>query len=456
MRTLIRGNSMSAVLVSHDNDKAIFTVEIPYETFEEAIQKAYLRNRGSINIPGFRKGKAPRKIIEANYGQEIFYDDAINYCLPEAYDVAVDDLKLDPIDQPSVDVDEIEKDKPLQVKFEVETRPIPVLGDYKNIELVKMDFSVSDEDVEREVEKAREANSRMVTIEDRAVENGDMLTIDFAGTVNGEAFEGGTSEDYNIEVGSNTFIPGFEDQLVGKNAQENFDVHVTFPEDYHQEELAGAPAVFNVTIKGIKRKELPALDDEFAKDISEFDTLDEYKNDLRANLQKKMDDREKADTENRAVHKLIEISEVNAPKVMVEHQINNEMKDFERQLSQMGLTLDTYMQYTGSTVEQAREQFQESSESRVKGDLVIDALVAAENIEASDEDVDNELKEIAEQYSPKNQEKFIEDIRSGDITFIVDTIKRRKALQLLVEGVRFVEMSEDAEEETPNHSEDQA
>ena len=428
---------MSVVLEKKENNKVSFKFQLEADQFEKALQETYLKNRGRFNIPGFRKGKVPRKIIEMNYGEEIFYEDAINLLLPEAYDNAVKELELEPVDTPDVDIEEIVKGEPILVKVEVDVKPEVKLGDYKSIELEKVEYNVTDEMIEHELHHVQEDNARILSV-DRAVENGDVLTIDFAGFLGDEQFEGGTAEGHELEIGSNTFIPGFEEQLIGKNKEEEVEVKVTFPEEYHEESLAGKEVVFKVTIHDIKKKELPELDDEFAKDVSEFDTLDEYKADIKANLEKELKNQEKVEKENKIVEKAIEISEVDIPNGMVETQIDNELRQFDFRLRNQGLELEKYLELTGTKIEDMREQFKEVAEKRVRADLVLEAIAKAEAIEVLDEDIDRELAKMAEQYNAEDVEEFIADMRKGDLEFLNAGITNSKVIDLLIENAKFI------------------
>ena len=300
---------MKVALDKKEGNKVSFNVEITEENFKKAVQQAYVKNRGSFNIPGFRKGKVPKQIIEINYGKEIFYEDAINILLPDAYEEAIDELKLDPVDRPEIDIDKIEAGQPINIKIQVDVKPEVKLGDYKSIELEKIEYNVTDEMVEEELNKMQEENARLIDASDREIKEGDLTTIDFAGFLDGEQFPGGTAEGHKLEIGSQSFIPGFEEQLIGKKKDEEVDINVTFPEDYGQEDLAGKEVVFKVTIHDIKEKELPELDDEFAKDISEFDTIEEIKTDIKEKLVKEFSEEEKMQKENAVIEKLIEISE---------------------------------------------------------------------------------------------------------------------------------------------------
>ena len=428
---------MSVVLEKKENNKVSFSFELEADKFEKALQEAYLKNRGRFNIPGFRKGKVPRKIIEVNYGEEVFYEDAINLLLPEAYDNAVKELELEPVDTPDVDVEEIVKGETILVKVEVDVKPEVKLGDYKSIELEKVEYNVTDEAIEHELSHVQEDNARLTNV-DRAVKEGDLLTIDFAGFLGEEQFEGGTAEGHELEIGSNTFIPGFEEQLVGKSKEEEVDVNVTFPEEYHEESLAGKEVVFKVVIHEIKEKELPELDDEFAKDVSEFDTIDEYKESIKSKLEEDLKAQEKVEKENKIVEAAIELAEVDIPKGMVETQIDNELRQFDFRLRNQGLELEKYLELTGSKIEDMREQFREVAEKRVRADLVLEAIAKVEAIEVTEGDIDKELAKMAEQYNAEDVEEFVADMRKGDLEFLNAGISNGKVIDLLLENAKFI------------------
>ncbi|NLY67646.1 MAG: trigger factor, partial [Tissierellia bacterium] len=399
---------MDFVLKNKENNKVTFHIEVTPEEFEEAVQSAYLKNRHRFTIPGFRKGKAPRKIIELNYGEGIFYEDALNSILPKAYEEAIEKLNIEPVDNPEIDIEELEKGKTVVISVDVTVKPEVKLGDYKNIEVEKVEYNVTDEDVEMELKTIQEMNARIIDASDRETREGDILTIDFKGFVDGEQFEGGTAENQTLELGSNTFIPGFEEQLIGKKKGDTVEVKVTFPEDYFEESLKGKDATFEVTIHEVKEKELPELDDEFAKDVSEFDTLEEYKKDIREKLEKNAKDREKVEFENKVIEKVVENAEVDIPEAMIEHQIDHELQDFNYRLTMQGLNLDRYLELTGNKLEDIREQLRPIAEKRVKTDLVLEAIGKVEKIEVTEEDIDKELDKIAKGYNQENTEQFKE------------------------------------------------
>ncbi|MSS42249.1 trigger factor [Anaerosalibacter bizertensis] len=429
---------MNAVLEKKENNKATFTIEIGEDKFEKAIQKSYLKNRNRFNIPGFRKGKAPRKIIEMNYGEEIFYEEALNIILPEAYESAIDELELEPVEQPQVDIEELEKGKPVVFKIEVTVKPEVKLGEYKSIEVEKVEYNVKDEDVEKELNSIQEMNARLIDASDREIKDGDILNIDFEGYIDEEKFEGGTAENQQLEIGSNKFIPGFEEQLIGKKKGEEVEVKVNFPEDYFEESLKGKEAIFKVTINEIKEKELPELDDEFAKDVSEFDTLDEFKESIKEKLEKDMKNKEKVEQEGKVIDKVVEMSEVDIPEVMVDNQIQNEMGQLDYSLRMQGLSIDQYFELTNTDIEDFKEQIKPEAEKRVKTELVLEEIAKVEKIEVENEDIDKELEKMAEQYQTEDVEKFKEDMKKGDLEYIKTGIIRDKTIELLMANAKFI------------------
>lgn len=429
---------MKAVFEKREKNTVHFNIELPAGDFEGALQKAYLKNRGKFNIPGFRKGKVPRKVIEMNFGADIFFEDAINLLLPEAYSDAIDELKIEPVDSPEVDVEEINLGESVNVKFSVDVKPEIVLGDYNTIELEKVDYSATEAMLDAEIDRVRNMNSRMIDAGDREIASGDFVTMDFKGFVDDEAFEGGSSEDHVLEIGSGQFIPGFEEGLIGKKKGESAEVEVTFPEEYHEESLKGKPAVFKVDVKEVKVKELPELDDEFAKDVSEFDTLEDYKNSIREEIEKQLKDQEKIETENKIVEKVVEMSSFDVPEGMIQSQIDNEIKDFEYRVGMQGFNMERYLELTGMSVEELRNNFRSVAERRVRADLVLEAIAKAEGVEVTEEDIDKELEKLAEQYKQENVEKFVKDMKKGDLGFLKAGISNSKVLDLLNEKVKFI------------------
>ncbi len=394
-------------------EENVVTLEftVSNEEFKKAEQKAYKKMVGRINVPGFRKGKAPKFMIDKMYGAEIFYEEAINIVFPDAYEEAVKETGIDPVDRPEVDIKEIGADKDLVLTAKVTVKPEVTIENYKGIELPKIEYNVSDADVDAEIKNMQERNSRLETVEGRAAEMGDTAVIDYEGFCDGVAFEGGKGENYSLELGSSTFIPGFEEQIVEKNIGDEFDVNVIFPEEYHAENLKGKPAVFKVKLNGLKKKILPEIDDEFAKDVSEFDTLSELKADTKAKLEKNAENRTKSEKEAAVSEWLCENIKATIPEVMVENEIDNMVRDFEMRLSYQGISLDTYMSYLGSDVNTMRATFKEQAEKKVKTTLALEKICALEKIEATDADVDEEAAKLAEAY--KMEAKDIKE-RLGD------------------------------------------
>lgn len=389
---------MSVQVEKLEKNMAKLTIEVSADEFEAALEKAYNKNKGKITIPGFRKGKVPRKMIEKMYGAGIFYEDAANEIIPEAYAKAADECGEDIVSQPDISVTQIEKGKSFIFTAEVAVKPEVTLGDYKGVEVEKTEVSVSEEDVDKEVDKERESNSRVIDIDDRAVENGDMIKLDFEGFADGVAFAGGKGEDYPLTIGSGSFIPGFEDQLVGAKIGEETEVNVTFPEDYQEEELKGKAAVFKCVVNEIKVKELPEADDEFAKDVSEFDTLAEYRDDIRAKLLERKTQDAKRAKENKAVAKAVENASMEIPEAMINEQVRRMADDFSRRMQAQGITFEQYMQFTGMTADQMLDQMKPEALKRIQNSLVLEAIAKAENIEISDARVDEEIAKMAEQY----------------------------------------------------------
>ncbi len=389
---------MSVQVEKLEKNMAKLTVEVPAEDVEKAIQGAYQKMKKSINIPGFRKGKAPRQLIEKMYGKEVFYNEAVDAMLPKAYSDAVEECGEEIVSYPKINVEQIESGKPFIFTAEVAVKPAVTLGEYKGIQVEKAPVEVTDEEIQAEVDKEREANSRTVTVEDRAVQKGDIATIDFEGFVDGVAFDGGKGENYDLEIGSNTFIPGFEDQLVGAEIGKELDVNVTFPEEYGAKELAGKAAVFKCKVNGIKVKELPEADDEFAQEVSEFDTLDAYKEDIKANLLKKKEEEAQRVKEDAVIGKIIEGAQMDIPEAMVEYQTQQMLDDFGRRMQSQGLSLEQYFQFTGMTEDQYKEQMKPRALQNIQSRLVLEAVAAAEKLEATEEDLDAEYAKMAEQY----------------------------------------------------------
>lgn len=424
-------------ILKQENNTVTLKITVGSEAFENACKQAYNKNKGQFNIPGFRKGKATRAVIEKMYGEGIFFEDAIDIVFPEAYRNAVEELKLEVIDRPSLDIEEIGKGKDLVMVINVQVKPEVKLGEYKGLEVKQVSAEVTEEDVETEINKMQEQNARMVTVEDRPVSDKDSILLNFCGSVDGVEFEGGKAENYSLVVGSNTFIPGFEEQLIGMNAGDSKDVVVTFPEDYHSEDLKGKEAVFAVEINEIKETQLPKIDDEFVKDTTEFETLEELKNDIRAkaaeNKKKSAEDAMK----NEVVEKLAENIEVEIPEVMVKNEVDNMLKDFENNLRYQGMDLNTYYQYTGTSKEILEDQMKEDAEKRVRISLAVDAVSKSEGVEATEEDMEAEYKKMADIYKLE-VEKIKEIFQNSQDEAIKSTIVTRKTVDLLLENAKLV------------------
>ena len=424
-------------LKSHENNLAKFEFDVAYDDFAKAVDTVYKRNKKRYRLDGFRAGHVPRKVLEKMYGPEIFYDDAIQIVFPEPYQKAIEELDLEPIDQPSVDLDDIEAGKDITFKVEVETKPHPALGDYSNLIIEEVSKEVTDEDVLEELKREQEENARLIPVEDGEANLGDTVNIDFDGYLDGQRFEGGKASDYDLVLGSHTFIEGFEDQVVGHKVGDKFDVNVTFPEDYQAKEFQGKDAKFEVEINSITKKELPELDDEFAKDISEFDTLEELKADLREKLKEDKENFATNVMQNQAIEALVKTSEVSAPTPMVNSEIDIEMQNLDQRLQQMGIGLAQYVEMTQMDINQIREQYRPTAEARVKSNLVIDEVALKEGFEVSDEEIENEINESAKLYGVDDIEKFKEIFRknvSNDT--IKENIRRRKAVELLVKNAK--------------------
>ncbi len=406
------------------------TFEVSAEDFEKAIDAVYKKNRNKFNIPGFRKGKAPKSVVIKYYTKAVFYDDALNSVLPDAYEAALKESGLDAVARPEFDVEDIKDGEPVVFTALVTTRPEVKLGEYKGIKVPKIDYNVSDEDVDKDIEAMRTRSARLVSVDDRAVEKGDIAVIDFEGFVDGEAFEGGKGENYELEIGSDTFIPGFEEQLIGANTDDLVDVNVKFPEEYHAEELKGKDALFKVKINEIKVRELPELDDDFASEVSEFDTLAELKEDTRKKLEEKAKEKAETETQNAAVEKAVENAEFDVPEAMVEAQIDNMIRDFSTRLSYQGMNLDMYLQYTGQTIDDMKEAYRVQAKKQVDGGLVLDAIAKAEGIEISPEELELHLVDMAKKYNME-LDKLKELISEAEMDGIKKEMVLAKTIEML-------------------------
>lgn len=426
---------MSLQVEKLEKNMAKLTIEVEAAEVEKAIEKAYQKNKGSISVPGFRKGKVPRQMIEKMYGKEVFYEDAVNDMIPTAYEKALDECEEDIVSAPKIDVTQIEAGKPFIFTAEVALKPEVKLGKYKGVKIDKIDAEVTEEEVNAEIDKERERNARNITVEDRAVKDGDMTVIDFEGFVDGEAFEGGKGENYPLTIGSGAFIPGFEEQLVGAEIGKEIEVNVTFPEEYQAEELKGKAAVFKCTVKEIKEKELPELDDEFAGEVSEFDTLAEYKEDVKKNLAQKKEKDAKNAKEDAVIDAIIADSDMEIPEPMVATQQRQMVDDFAQRIQMQGLSMDQYFQFTGSNYEMLIEQVKPQAEKRIKSRLVLEAVVAKEKIEVSEEEYEKETERMAEVYQME-VDKVREMLGENEKKQIMQDLAIQKAVEFVVENAK--------------------
>ena len=426
---------MSLQVENLEHNMAKLTIEVSAEEVEKALQAAYLKERSKISLPGFRKGKVPRAMVEKMYGPAVFYEDAVNSLVPEEYSKAAEESKLDIVSRPEINVEQIEKGKAFIFTATVAVKPEVTLGEYKGLEVAKADTTVTDEEVEAELKKEQEKNARTINVTDRPVAQGDTAVIDFEGFVDGVAFEGGKGENHSLEIGSHTFIDTFEDQLVGKNVGDEVDVNVTFPEQYQAADLAGKPATFKVKINEIKAKELPELDDEFAKDVSEFDTLAEYKESLKKDLEKKKQDEAKRTKEDEAIQKIIDKSKMEIPEAMIDTQCETMIEEFAQRIAQSGLSMDQYLQFSGLTVDGLKEQVRPEAETRIKSSLVLEQIAKDENIEVSEEEIDAEIEKMAKAYGME-ADKLKEYMGDAEKESMKRDISVTKAVDLVMENVK--------------------
>lgn len=420
-------------------------ITVEAEKFENAMKKVYFQNAKYFNIPGFRKGKAPMNIVEKYYGAQIFYEDAFNEVATEAYEEALTENKIDVVSRPEVDIAQMEKGKDLIFTAVVQTKPEVKLGKYKGIEIQKIEYKVDKKDVDHELEHMQEHNSRLVTVDDRPLENGDTATIDFEGFVDGVAFEGGKAEGHELEIGSGTFIPGFEEQLIGMELENEKEIKVTFPKEYFSKDLAGKDATFKVKLHDIKKKELPELDDEFAKDVSEFDTLEELKKSIKEKLTKNKEQREKYETEEAVLKAVCEDSKLDIPSGMIELEIDNMLKDFEQRLSYQGLKLEQYLKMIGKTEEEMRKEYEPQAIEAIKSRLVLEAIMKAEKIEASEEEIKAKMEEMAKSYG-----KDVEELSKNENlkNYLAEGIKSEKALEFIVNNAKVTEKKKETKKAT--------
>lgn len=424
---------MSLQVEKLEHNMAKLTIEVSAEELEKAIQGAYMKQRNKVNVPGFRKGKVPRQIMEKMFGVEIFYEDAANALIPEAYSKAYDECELEIVSQPSVDVVQLEKGKPFIFTAEVAIKPEVTLGEYKGLKVSKTSNRVTAKEVDEKLAEEQKKNARTVTVEDRAVQDGDEVVLDFEGFADGVAFAGGKGENYPLTIGSGSFIPGFEEQLIGAEAEKEVEVNVTFPEDYHSEDLAGKEAVFKCTVHEIKVKELPELDDEFAAEVSEFDTLEEYKADIKAKIKDRKNAEAKRQKEDEAVEKAIENATVDIPEAMIDTQVRQMAQEFAQRIQSQGLTMEQYFQFTGSTQEKMMEELKPQAEKRIKTRLVLEAIAKAENIEITDEKVEEEIANMAKTYNME-VEKIKSFMGENEIEQMKEDMAVQEAVTFLVDN----------------------
>lgn len=428
---------MNYEILKKENSEITVQVTVENAVFQKAVETAYNKNKGKFNIPGFRKGKTPRSIIEKHYGEGVFFEDAINALLPEYYGNALDTLKIEPVARPDIDVVNVGAKEDLVFTAVVTVAPEFTLEGYKGIEVEKVNAEVTEEMIDAEIEKTRNMNARMITVEDRAVQDGDTTIIDYKGFVGENQFEGGTADNQELVIGSNRFIPGFEAQLIGKNIGEEVDVNVTFPTPYHSDELAGKEAIFKVKINGIKSKEMPALDDEFAKDVSEFDTLVEYKESIKKDLERSVAESANAAQRDKVIEKVTGLITVDIPEKMIDAEVDGMLYDFDQQLRYQGLSLDQYVQFTGGSVEDLKGQMREDALMRVKTTLVIEKVKEQETIEVTEADIEEELKKVAEM-----QKRDLEEVRTlfgkDNFEYLKGNLKSRKTVDFLVENAKLV------------------
>ena len=424
---------MKVTKEQQEKNSVKLTITVDEETFEKGVQKAYLKNVKKIALPGFRKGKAPRKIIEQYYGAGVFFEDAINFVCPEAYEEALKETGVEAVSRPEIDVVEIESGKDFVFTATVTTKPEVELGDYNAISVKKVTYRTTQKEIEAEIKKVQEQNARIIPVEDRAVKEGDLTVIDFEGFTDGVAFDGGKGTDYSLEIGSGAFIPGFEDQLVGAEIGKEVEVNVTFPKDYHSEEKKKKKAMFKVTVKEIKEKQLPEINDDFVKDVSEFDTLDDYKKDIKEKIAKSNEQRGRQETENNVIDEVLKIATVEIPDCMIDTQLENIARDFDYRLSMQGLNLAKYLEMTGSNIDAFKEQFKDQAEKQVKTSLVLEAVAKAENVKATEKDIEAEMKKVAESYNmelDKVKDLFKDEERKS----LENEIITQKTVDLLVKN----------------------
>ncbi|MBQ9280241.1 MAG: trigger factor [Clostridia bacterium] len=430
---------MSVKVEKLENNLVKLEITIEAEKFEEGLEKAYFRNAKYFNVPGFRKGKAPRSVVEKHYGESILYEDAFNIIVPDIYEEAIAENNIEAVSHPEIDITQMEKGKDLIFTATVTVKPEVKLGKYKGIKIEKKEYPVTEEEIEKELNEMADKNSRIITGDENTVlEKGNTAVIDFEGFVDDKAFDGGKGENYSLEIGSNTFIPGFEDQLIGLKAGEETDVNVTFPENYFSTELAGKPAVFKVKVNEIKIKELPAIDDEFVKDVSEFDTLDELKADIKKRLEEENAKKAKYEMEEEAIKAVCEKAEVEIPHVMIHNEIDGYIQDMEQRLSYQGMKLETYLQLMGKTLADVESEYHERAEVNVKTKLVLEAIFNAENIEITDKDIEDKIRDIAESYGSAgpNVEELVKNPTDQMKEYVKEELKYDLAVKFIMDNIK--------------------
>ena len=432
-----------------EENKVKVFFEVDGERFEEGLKYSYNKNKGDIALPGFRKGRVPRKLIEKSFGKEIFYEDAVNYVLPDAYEDAITGLELDIVSQPEFDIDNISAEEGVNFTAEVYIRPVVSVSDYTGLTYKPVDIEASEDEINKKINEAREMNSRTMSVTDRQIQDGDIAEINFEGFIDGVAFEGGKGENHELTIGSGTFIPGFEAQLIGHAVGDDVAVNVTFPEDYQSKDLAGKAALFKVEIKDIKAKELPELDDEFAQDVSEFDTLEEYKKDIEAKLREEKENFAKRDKESQLVEKLINKTEMNIPDAMIKSRVDEMLNQFAYRLASQGLSMEQFVGYTGQTVDKLREVYRADAESNIKTRLILEGIANQEAFEISPENIEEEIRKMAEEVAGTEYENISKTISEEEKKYLAMDLKVRKALELVMESAvpSEEEAAESAEEE---------
>ena len=436
---------MASVMEKKENNVVVLTIDVSPESFADALQRSFKKNAGRFSVPGFRKGKAPMHIVTKYYGEGVLYDDAIDFAANPAYLAAIAEHGITPVSRPDLDIQSISRDEGMKFTVQVTVKPEVELGQYIGVEAVMPEYPVSDDDVERDLSRTQERNARLVPVEGRGIETGDTANIDYEGLKDGVAFEGGTGASYDLKIGSNTFIPGFEDALIGKAAGEEFELPITFPEDYGHAELAGAAVVFNVKVNEVKFREMPVLDDEFAKDVSEFDTLDEYKASIRTKLEENAASRAKGGFEDNVVKAVVANATIDVPAAMIDSEIDQMVNEQSQQMRYQGFELEQYLGYIGQTIDSFRDQLRDSAETRVRTSLVLEAIAAKEDIQASEEEIDEEIGRMAQLYG-MTKEDLKSRIAPGENSFVAESVVRNKTIALLTEKAVQVAPPPEAEE----------